>query len=246
MPGSETIMDRTAVSTFGGFAKLSRKSVMGRYDDAYETRYREMMATRPTIAREPWLGMIGPRYKRGGVALIGINGGLGDSQHRLMMSDGPDILLAQATQSLRENPTLKSLNAYFEASIKDVRAWGADSRFFSETICGSLDRLRVQIEDVAYANVIPFRTSDAGALSARKFDVIWEISCREFLNPWLKVISPSLVIWLGKTAFDKSRQYLIDLPVSVVVSRRRDLRLDEKFAELDKYVDALCTQQNER
>lgn len=233
MPDSYQWIDTAAVSVFTRLAELERTQIMGRYDEANRKEYNEMMASRPEIAREPWLGMIGPRYREGGIALVGINGGLGSSRHRSMMSAGPDFRLAEATRSFRNRPSVRSLTEYFDASLEDVKSWGSDSTFFSSTIAIVLRKLKLGLAEIAYTNVVPFRTKDSGALGSRES----ERSCALYLRPWLESVKPNLVIWLGTTARDKARRYLMIQAESVAVSRRRDLSAEEKFAELDEYLN---------
>jgi len=180
--------------------------------------------TRQDIAVLPRLGIIGSNYKKKGVALIGINPGSGEGRPEEVFTDR-DTSLKKAFRNFQLKGDLPTFQILNQTELNDMQYWPLDW-----AIQGALQRLNLQLEDIAFTNVIPFSTKN----SARIRESEWRDAVHKYLSKWLSSVEPSLVIWLGKSAYDKALKYINNPEFkSYVVDRRRNWTLEERFRDLD-------------
>lgn len=172
-----------------------------------------------SIEQDPFIGFIGSDYEQTQcrVLFLGKSNAQSAPEHNII-----DRQINASLQSFKnadenlENFYRLYANNYLEAMPR----WNI-SRFVNEfrNLTG------LSLNQVAYANIVPYRYIDAPNNAAYK------ASFQEFTNPLIEIIQPNLIIPLGATLKDVIEKYLIsarDILVSQGINREgRDKRIAE-------------------
>lgn len=220
LEGTEPIYERVC-KAFNNLVRLNRETIM----EGALPSFRHQLSILPR------LGTIGKNYRPSGVALIGINPGNGEGRSEIEF-EVRDKLLVTAFDDFKRNPDFENLNNLMEAELRDMEFWHLDW-----AISGTLERLNLCMEDIAFTNVIPFSTRRSSDIKTGE----WIKAVDQYLSIWLASVDPGLVIWLGKIAYDKTQKYLHAANFkSIVVDRRLNWSFEERFHDLESYLVQGC------
>jgi len=184
------------------------------------------------IENDPFIGFVGSKYAEVKVRVLF----LGKSNAASAPKDqNKDIQINQYLRNFRdssenlENRYRDYAKQYSDKSSGAFRAWKINR--YSVYFRGILG---LDIEETAYANIVPFRYEDApenrSVYEGRK---IYEIAFNNFTNKLISIIKPHLIIPLGANLKKYSIDRFIDsreseIKVSDGISRTRgDLRISE-------------------
>lgn len=186
-------------------SKISRREIFGTDDS---DTFPEVCQTDARIMTP---GYIGRRYKVGGTALVGINPAGGTSAYERHPKDAE---LYSVSKALRDaaNPkelveTFETLTTVYIDAIQDWPMW--------RIINPCLDAIQCNLDDIAFLNIVPYRTKDNKAPGksavSRSHTMVFQ--------PQVSAIRPSQILALGKKAGEILRE--ISLSGVEVVSVRR-------------------------
>jgi hypothetical protein len=189
----------------------------------------------PTFRRD--LGMlcrinyIGPRFRRGGVAMIGHSSGSGEKRGEEAFAARDSTLVPQM-RAFRESGSSQALADLMDAEGRETRCW----RLWW-AIEGTISRLGCDFDEIAITNVLPFTVYDAEGPTLRRSDCpTWRKAVRDFLQPWLRATGAGTVIWLGKRAYKKASHHWPDVPAHAVIDRDRGITRAQAFEDLDEKI----------
>jgi hypothetical protein len=174
------------------------------------------------------IGYIGPRFRPGGIVLVGHSPNSGEKRGKEIFVERDRRLVAKM-KAFRDNGSSQALADLMEEERRETQYWR-----LSWAISGSLSRLGCNFEEVAIINLLPFTAYDAERPAlGRSSCPTWPKVVSDFLQPWLDATQPGTVIWLGKDAYSKAKRHWPAVPVDAVVNRARNLSQAEKFRTLE-------------
>jgi hypothetical protein len=138
--------------------------------------------------RIPQFGFIGRNYLKRRVLLVGINPGNGKATHR----SAQDAAMIPAHATFFSAPNPENFLAAQAAYKAQCQTWAVWRRHCSEIIGAG----RLDFEEVAYTNVLPWRTESQSNFA----DHVAESAVRIYLQPFLADLAPIVFIALGKRA----------------------------------------------
>ncbi len=179
---------RPAISKhFHQLVQISRKDIFGELDIKYAP------VNLPNDAATMFGGYIGANYRPGfGLLLLAINpGGGGDAYTKRIPEDEifyPLLMEFKSARGAEILPAFENINKSFASIVQRWNLW----RILKPT----LDAANKSIDEVAYMNVVPYRTrGDAmPPVTARK--EAW----RSIIEPTIEMLKPNAVVTLGKKA----------------------------------------------
>lgn len=195
---------------------------------------------RPSVRREfsecPRLGFVGPAYQTNGCLLVGASGNSTEGQEpkavseRYERQDMAHMILQENFKNSGSKAAWQALNAF--------EFWDASENWHVNwAIQGTLNKLDLKLEEIAFCNVIPFTSQEAPKRSCSA----WRNGTRLFFEPLASLLSPKIVVWLGKAAFERSRAHLTKRlsEKEAVVNRSRSLNRERQFLDLDRLKEGL-------
>ena len=172
-------------------------------------------------AHLPFLGFAGPRYKHGGVVLMAINPGGGGDAYMIRTAQDSQLLplielfLESDKASIQDRFLVMSEN--YSAQVKTWNLW--------RILYPVLQACNRQLEEVAYLNCFPYRTSGDRMPEARAIRNSWSM----VVAPLLSELKPSIVIALGRKAGRVVEKYIQSSADVYVVPRTiGDSRISEE------------------
>lgn len=176
--------DRIALA-FQKALRVPRDRLYGRPDD------HQVPHSIPESALTPYLGFVGRGYRQGGTLLVAANpGGGGDSQSK---TDG-DAHLEKALLALRDAHPPQSgglaalLDEAASAYIEQVKVIP-----LQRIIYPVLKAAKVDLADIAFLNVFPYRTRDNAPPPSR----LVRVASNEISKPLVDALAPSRIFFLG-------------------------------------------------
>lgn len=163
----------------------------------------------------PQPGYIGARYVESLVLLVGQNPGTPKS---LEVQDRP---YTASLRALRDTPTPQRY-AELSAVLKHfIPQWPVTNKYFPLSEC------KLSLEDISYCNVIRCRTD-----SDRKPNQLLAQECiKEHFVNWLHMLSPNVVIFIGKWAWEQGHNAVDELGIPCLyMNRQRNLPADKRAA----------------
>ena len=135
---------------------------------------------RKDLGRLCRINYIGPRFQRGGVALIGHSSGSGEKRGEEPFAARDRTLVPKMT-AFRDSGFSRALADLMDAEGRETRCW----RLWW-AIEGTVSRLECDFEEIAITNLLPFAIYDAERPALRRSDCpTWLKAVRHFLQPWL-------------------------------------------------------------
>lgn len=137
-----------------------------------------------TTARPTWIGR---SYRPGGVLLLGKNPGGGSVSYRHASHAG-DGRLADAFSRLMQEQSIYSYRNWIAVQrvvMNDWRIWSISV----SAIVGVLGDIGITADDIAFGNLVPFRTAENKVL-AKELAQGWE----KDLRPTIELLQPALII----------------------------------------------------
>lgn len=138
-------------------------------------------------------GYVGADYEAGrGLLLVAINpGGGGDAYNRRIPEDEILYPVLAAFKNATAQEVLRRFEEVNEAFARVVRNWN-----LWRILAPTLEAAGMQLSEVAYINVVPYRTREDKMPPARARAVGWELVVR----PTLRLLRPRAIVTLGKKA----------------------------------------------
>jgi hypothetical protein len=173
-------------SHFQALSAVSRDIIFG--SDEASTRPINLLEDAATM----FAGYVGTRYEPSkGVLLLAINpGGGGDAYATRIAADEVfyPLLVAFKSSNSDVQGTFERVNASFVQIVKTWNLW----RILGPT----LDAIGLQLDQVAYMNVVPYRTRQDKLPSALARRVAWD----RIVAPTIELLDPKALVSLGKKA----------------------------------------------
>ncbi|MDM0045704.1 hypothetical protein QTH91_14535 [Variovorax dokdonensis] len=165
--------------------RVPRDQLYGRPDD------QQLPRSIPESALTPYLGFVGPGYRQGGTLLVAANpGGGGDSQSKTHR----DTRLEKALLALRDAHPSQSgglaalLEKVASAYIEQIKVIP-----LQRIIYPVLTTAKVDLADIAFLNVFPYRTRDNAPPPSR----LVRVASNEICKPLVDALAPSRIFFLG-------------------------------------------------
>ena len=201
-------MERTILRELQKLCFLDRDKVYG--ESKNEKRLLDGFSTRlGDVERDPFIGFIGRRYfnSKIKVLVIGRANAQSSPEHRQ-----DDLLINSIFKNFKlavdDCEREKHFDAYMESYLAAMPKW----RIFQNFISYFLDRAGLELGDVSFVNAVPFRYGDG--VKSRPTTRHYEVAFQEFTNKFISLISPDLILPLGKNDDRTIARYLkvIDQP----------------------------------
>ena len=162
----------------------------------------------------PQPGYIGSDYQKARVLLVGQNPGV--SPKRFLAQD---TQYASALNRVADKPGSKTLKELEGILNRIIPTWPVTGNYFPLAECG------LTLQEIAYFNLVRCRTKDNRPPSSL---MVSNCSTNHFVR-WLDWLSPSVVVCIGKWAYDRISLLLKERRVlNGFVNRRRSLSLAER------------------
>jgi hypothetical protein len=170
----------TFIDVFHNVAQLRREHVFP--DD------RLLPITHQEDARTAATGWIGRDYQPGGIVLLGVNPGGGGDGYR---GNPTDAELYRQLREFRDAPPARRGVAFAEL----CSSWVAIQRTHSiwRVIAATLDAAGATVDEVAFLNMLPFRTREDKPAPVAVMTAAWDRATR----PQLEALSPKAMVALG-------------------------------------------------
>ena len=167
--------------------RISRKDIFGVVDEKCAPEH--LLADAATM----FAGYVGPNYEPGvGIILLAVNpGGGGDVYATRTAADEllyPLLRKFKAADGLEVLESFERINAAFARIVKDWNLW----RILRPT----LEAADVAIEEVAFMNIVPYRTRNDRMPPVAAARTAWT----RIIEPSLYVLAPRAVVAMGKKA----------------------------------------------
>lgn len=218
----------TVIDVFHNVAQLRREHVFP--DD------RLLPITHQEDARTAATGWVGRDYQPGGIVLLGVNPGGGGDGYR---GNPTDAELYRRLRAFRDAPPESRETAFAEV----CSAWVAIQRTHSiwRVIAATLNAAGASVDQVAFLNMLPFRTREDKPAPVAVMPAAWDRATR----PQLDALSPKAIVALGFKAADALAR-LADpdsMPRTLRVKRARgDMRVTDEaqatLAQLREWIDS--------
>jgi len=178
---------KSLASHFNLMARVSRREIFGDAD----TKYRPINL--PEDNSTMFAGYVGRDYSPGdGLVLLAINpGGGGDAYTRRIPEDEVFYPLLIAFKQAKGSSILPAFEAINDAFVPIVKGWNL-WRILEPTLRAA----EARIEQVAYMNVVPYRTREDKMPPVAARRTAWG----EIIQPTLDLLAPRATITLGKKA----------------------------------------------
>jgi len=145
--------------------------------------------------RLPWPGYVGPEYKRGGLLLMGINGGVTENIHDSLHDS--NMRLNQAQSAFLQEPSASSFEALMRVNEKCIPQWP----FWRKFVAGH----RVPLTSISYINALAVHTVDPRSGASVGFSdiptavrrAIWNHGLRRFCIPQIRALNPGVIVVVG-------------------------------------------------
>jgi len=161
----------------------------------------------------PQPGYLGADYERSKVLLVGQNPG---SSNVLEAEDRP---YTAALRSLRDRPTSEEYTKLAKVLDAFIPQWPVHRNYFPLTECV------LRLDEIAYFNLVRCRTSrncSPGALVVSN-------CVSEHFSRWLSLLSPRVVVFIGKWASDRGAKIVAALGIPhIFMNRQRSLSAAER------------------
>ena len=221
------------------YEKLHALSFLNRenlYKDKFGIDYEKFSTRLGEIEKDPFIGFVGSKYSEAKVRVLFLGKSNAESKPK---DQDKDILINQYLKQLRDSPGnfeqryREYAKQYSDKTTGAFRTW--DINRFPVYF---RNRTRIDIEETAYANIVPFRY--IGAPSKR----VYKIAFNNFTNELVSIIQPHQIIPLGAN-LDTGiiKDYLdtgeLSVKISNGISREgRDKRIsDEGYRTLDQAIE---------
>ena len=142
---------------------------------------------RDQLENIPQPGFIGQNYNRKRIVLAGQNPGVCPPAYAKI-----DSKYTSALRAVRDTPNQETMGSLYRVLLHTVPGWKVGDYF-------PLNECRLSLEEIAYFNIVRCRTmknSIPGQFVVR--------NCLTHFENWLLMLRPSVVIFIGKWAFDKA------------------------------------------
>jgi uracil-DNA glycosylase len=165
----------------------------------------------------PQPGYIGANYPNTRVLLVGQNP-KADPTSRLAAEDRH---YTAALRALRDEPTAERYAALAKVLAEFIPRWPVHGGYFP------LDECDLDLDDIAYCNVVRCRTMDDRIPGVQ----IFSACVREHFSRWLDYLSPKVVVFIGKRAWEGGNAAVEARGIpSAFMNRRRSLSSEERQA----------------
>jgi uracil-DNA glycosylase len=174
---------------------------------------------RDSAENVPQPGFVGSRYGEARVLLAGQNPGSPKSPQA-----SEDKKYTALLRRLRDDPSAENGLALRDMMRGFMPRWPV-WRYFPHAECG------LELEDIAYCNVIRCRTVDNRSPS----DSLARTCVEEHFRRWLQFLQPRVVVFIGKLAWEQGGGAVGDIPTTYV-NRQRSLSRVDRDANLKEVV----------
>ena len=183
---------------------ISRKELFGAADEKCTPKH--LLHDAATM----FAGYVGADYRSGsGLLLLAINpGGGGDAYERRTAEDQVFIPLLMKFKEAGPTEIVESFERVNTVFMRIVRGWKIWT-----ILEPTLDAAGVALEDVAYMNIVPYRTRGNKTPPAAVRERAW----KRIVEPSLDLLAPRAIVAIGKKAGNvMGRWYAGDRPVYCV------------------------------
>ena len=157
----------------------------------------------------PQPGYIGANYRKSRVLLVGQNPGTSPDRF-----GAQDREFADAQITLRDSPTAHSMRRLHAINDRIMPTWPVVKNYFR------LDDYGLQLDEIAYVNVVRCRTKENGVPGKR----ITEACIKNHFERWLDWLQPAVVVCIGKWSHDAISELLEERRIpNGFVNRKRSL-----------------------
>ena len=161
----------------------------------------------------PQPGYIGSNYKNTGVLLVGQNPGVSPDRFSVQ-----DRKFADAQIAVRDSANAASYGGMKNVLDGIMPTWPVVTKHFPLAECG------LQLDDIAYVNVVRCRTHNNGTPGTK---IIQACVSNHFVR-WLDWLQPRVVVCIGKWAHGEVLGLLEDGIPNGFINRRRSLSGTER------------------
>lgn len=194
-----------AALTYRKVIEVSRTDLFGAFPDRQLPRYLQ------NDALVPLLGFAGQNYRAGGVLLLAVNPGGGTESYRNRTPQDdeliPYISAFRASRPSETEDRFSDMSSNYMKQAKTWNLWGI--------VQPVLDACGRKLDEVAYANICPFRTYK----DCRPHVVPLTRAINQVAKPLVCGLQPGTVVALGKKAGDALQGQLIMSGAYFVVPR---------------------------
>lgn len=180
---------------FHGLVQIPRTKIFGDKSDYYMPLYLH------EDSNTMFAGYVGPDYKQGeGVVILGINpGGGGDSNKHRSQEDEKFYPLLHAFKNAEHSEIVEAFEAINAAFVPIVKKWNL-WRILEPT----LQATGLDIEEVAYLNIVPYRTRSNKMPPVHAQSEAWA----KIVAPTQNMLRPRAVISLGKKTWNVANRFI--------------------------------------
>lgn len=186
--GDEAMRSKLA-PVFHKIMQLDARAVFHGYPD-------RLACNQPADAHVPAPGWVGKHYRAGSAVLVGINPGGGTKAYVEPRPEDRDLYTL-----LRRFRAAQDASAVRESFDDLCDGWitiQSTRHNIRRPISLILDALGLTVQDIAFLNLVPFRTADDKTPPVDVIRYCWAVAA----GPQLAALKPGRVIFLGKKAAD--------------------------------------------
>lgn len=149
-------------------------------------------------------GFVGERYRRGGMAILSINPAGGKKGYVATEADRQMYATFRALRDASPEGRLAAFEQASAAMIAEMPKW---RRLYGRHVGKILDALGLELADIAYLHLVPFRTrGDRGYELNRKPNVLAN-GYERGLRAQLMALAPGRIIAIDKLSDEVARRY---------------------------------------
>jgi hypothetical protein len=179
----------------------------------------------------PQPGFIGASYESERVVLVGQNPGI-----RRPRTASLDEKYVAALRQVHDSPTDISYARLLQVAADFIPYWPLHQRHFPLKECG------LSLNQIAYMNIVRCRTTDNRAPT----QPLVRTCLRLHFERWLDFLSPRVVVFLGKWAFDRGRAVVERRGIPTdFVNRNRSLNRLERSENRERVASLVLASKRE-
>ena len=168
---------------------------------------------------------VGNNYKKGGMILVGINPGGGKFKSEVKTIN--DRKLYEKIHTFHQIDTLIE-QYYWEEFIPTFLEIKPKLTIFSQHIKLILNCANFSLNDVSYFNILPYRCRNDKYPRAKKDLHIIHKSIKYFFNPLVNLLEPSIIVYLGKKAFEYINDFDHSKQINNTIWDREQAKTDRR------------------
>jgi len=216
-------------------AVLWRECIRKTSGEVFDKNQGKRIQFRHKFDEIPQPGFVGFNYRRGGILFVGINPG--SAKPSLGLDYDNLILYGQlAGLGMVMEEDIENIEKRFDALNGFLLGFRVEHGFFKQLLGAFLTPLDITLNDVAYINLLKWRTEETRNLD-EYFDISWEKHCT---REQIRILAPGHIIALGETTGKWLKKKRSERTLSRVKihthSRRRNITKEQN----DKNIKRIC------